>query len=141
MQGIPAMTCLGIVVFNGNFLLADGAPKLDGQLCNVFFVILHALNGEAKQCLFHVKSHFVIVEAHDPVEAAVGALLDARVLGLCSFANDLHDVVALPFILKVTPDEFERVAQGGNGRIPDLLVGLLFAGTLDDGREDGVGVF
>lgn len=43
-------------------------------------------------------------------------------------------------MLEVVGDKLERVAEGGDGREANLLVGLLLAGALDDGGEDGVGV-
>ena len=45
--------------------------------------------------MFHIQSHFIIIETHDPDETFKGAYLnsDCRVLGC--FTNDLHDVVSL----------------------------------------------
>lgn len=43
-------------------------------------------------------------------------------------------------MLEVVVDELERVTEGGDGGEADLDIGLLLAGTLDDGGEDGVGV-
>lgn len=131
---------LSVVVLDANLLLTDGAPKLDGELGNVLIGILHAQDGQAEQGLLHVEAHVVIVEGHDAVQAAVGALLYPRVLGLGGLADDLHDVVALALVLEVVADKLERVAQGGDGGQADLGVGLLLAGTLDDGGQDGVGV-
>ena len=57
-----------------------------------------------------------------------------------SLADDLHDVVSLAFVLEVVVDEFERVTEGGDGGKADLDIGLFFAGTLNDGRENGIRV-
>jgi hypothetical protein len=59
---------------------------------------------------------------------------------LCGFADDLHDVVALAFVVEVGAHELNRVAQCVYGGHADVIVGLLLAGALHDGRQDGVGV-
>lgn len=98
------------------------------------------MNGQTKERLFHVEAHLVVVERHDPIQAAPGALLDSRVVRLRSLADDLHNVVALAFVLKVCAHKLQRVAQGGDGSVPHVVVGLLFPCTLDDGGENCVGI-
>lgn len=51
----------GIVILNGNFFLANGAPKLNGELGNVFLFTLHAHNAQAKESLLHVETHLIVV--------------------------------------------------------------------------------
>lgn len=51
----------GIVILDGNFLLANGAPKLNGELGNVFLFALHTHNAQAKESLLHVETHLLIV--------------------------------------------------------------------------------
>ncbi len=129
-----------IVILDGNLLFTHGAPKLDSQLGHVLVGGLHAQDGQAEQGLHHVEAHVVVVQSHDPVQTAIGALLDARVIRLGGLADDLHDVVPLALMLEVVTDELERVAQRGDGGQAHVYARLLLPGSLHHGRQDGVGV-
>lgn len=48
-----------------------------------------------KECTLHIKLHRVVVEMHDSDQALESSDLNVRGCRLCSFANDLHDVVTL----------------------------------------------
>lgn len=67
-------------------------------------------------------------------------MLDAVVVSLCGFADDLHDVVTLALVIKVGPDKLNRIAECVDGCDADIIVGLFLASALDDGRQDGIGV-
>ncbi|KAI6768974.1 hypothetical protein HG531_010078 [Fusarium graminearum] len=66
---------LGVIVLDRDLLFANSAPELDGQLGDILVIRLHAKNCEAEQGLLHVESHILVVEGHDSVQAAKGALL------------------------------------------------------------------
>ena len=138
LSSVAFSLCLRVVVFDADLLFTDGAPELDGKLGNILFVALHALNGEAKQSLLHVEPHLIVVQSHDTVQAAISTLLDSRIIGLCGFADDLHDVVALALILEVGPNKLEGVAKSGDGSNADVVVGLLFSCALNNCCEDGI---
>ena len=138
--GTKDLTHLSVVILDRDFLFADGAPKLDGQLADVFLFALHAHDGQAKEGLLHVELHLVIIEAHDPIEGSEGALLNATVVGLSGLADDLHDVIALALVLEVGPYKLQRIAQGGDGREAHVRARLFLSRSLDDGGQDGVGV-
>jgi len=133
-------TYLRVVVLDGDFLLADSAPELDSELGDVLLVVLHTLDGQAEESLLHIEAHLVVVETHDSVQAAVCALLDAVVVGLSGLTDDLHNVVALAFVIEVGADELERVTKSSDGGISDVGVGLFLSRALDNSGEDGVGV-
>jgi hypothetical protein len=96
------------------------------------------LDGKAEEGLLHVKAHLVVVQTHDTVQTSVRALLDAVVVGLCGFADDLHDVVALALVVEIGPHKLDRVAECVDSGHADVVVGLLLPGTLDHGGQDGV---
>lgn len=129
-----------VVIFYTDLLLANSAPKLDGELCNILVFRLHTKNGEAKEGTLHVEAHVIVVETHDSVQATESTLLDARVGGLGSLAHDLHDIVAFSFVSKVVTDELERVAKGSDGSKSNFKVLLLLPCTLDYGCENSIGV-
>jgi hypothetical protein len=138
--GLIDVTYLCVVVLDRDFFLADSAPKLDRKLSNIWLVALHALDSKAEQRLLHVEAHLVVVKTHYAVQASVRALLDAVVVGLCGFADDLHDVVSLAFIVEIGSHKLNRVAECVYGCHSDVVVGLLLAGALHDGRQDRVGM-
>lgn len=135
-----SFTYLSIVVLYGDLFLADSAPKLDGKLSDILLLALHTLDGKTEKGLLHVEAHLVVIQTHDTVQAAIRTLLDAIVFGLCRLTDDLHDVVPLAFIFKVGAHKLNRVAEGRDGSVTHIVVGLFLAGTLNNGCEDSIRV-
>lgn len=151
------MTDLGIVVLNSNLLLANSAPELDGQLCDILLLALHTHDAEAKESLLHVEAHLLVVCTHDTVQASERTSLHADLIGLGGLADHLHDIVALALVLHVGSHTIETmlarvmtknsvewnlqvngVAKGSNSGIANVHVRLLAPSTLNNGSKDGI---
>jgi hypothetical protein len=101
------LTDLGIVILDSDLLLANSAPELDGQLCDILLLALHTHDAEAKESLLHVEAHLLIVCAHDTVQAAERTSLHADLVSLGGLADYLHDIVALALVLHVGSHTFK----------------------------------
>lgn len=129
-----------VIILNADLFLTDRAPKLDSKFGNVLVIRLHAQDGESKEGTLHIEAHVIIVETHDAVQTAKGALLYAGIRSLSCLANHLHNVITFAFISEVVTDKLERVAEGSDSSEANLEVFLLLPRTLDNGCEDGVGM-
>src|SRR6267378_782826 len=94
-------TYSSVILFDANLFLADGTPEFNGQLGDILLLVLHAHDREAEEGLLHVETHLIIVGAHDPIQTAKRPSLDPSIFGLSGFANDLHNVIPLAFVLHI----------------------------------------
>jgi len=94
----------------------------------------------SKDSLLHVEGHLVVVELHDADQALESDNLDLNLFALGSFADNLHDIVALALTSKVLLDEFQRVVKGLDGCQTNFLAGFLLACSLNDSCENAVGL-
>ena len=62
------------------------------------------------------------------------------IFGLCSLADNLHDVVSFALMLEIVPNELEGVPESGNGRESHIRALFLLPSALYNSCEDGVGV-
>lgn len=122
-----------VIIFNCNLFLAHSAPKFDSELGNIFFLILHAHNSQTEQSLLHIEAHLFIVGTHDTVQASKSTGLNAGIVGLCSLADNLHNVIPLTLVLHVGTHEVDRITQSCQCSISNFHVRLLTSSTLDDG--------
>ena len=95
------------------FNLAHSGPKLDRLQCDVLITVFHAHDSKLwmplvkpiidmkvlpypEQSALHVVAHLIVVQGHNLHHTLKCANLNGCVGILSSFANNLHNVVALP---------------------------------------------
>ena len=98
-----------------DFFLTDGGPELNSLESDPLIGVFHPYNSKlenykplvscktvrctySEQRLLHIKSHFFVVEGHDPHQTLKCTNLNGHRWILSGFTDDLHNIVSFTLI-------------------------------------------